>query len=422
MPAANRETESFDLKLAKECAAAFSASTELGCTVSDSAGNILFEAGYGCVSCSMCDAAGLSASECAVAHIYGMTEAERFGGKYVYFCPMGLTCFVSPILGQDGSDAKITAGPFLMVDEEDYVDFDLVEKRNIPLPLPKKVSETLGRIPYVSPEKVSGLSNLLFMAVGFLNGVSAANRMRDAQSSEIIQGHIGTYILELKRGENSKLYPFATEKALTAAIAGLERDKAQSLLNELLGYILFSSGGDIDRIKSHVFELLVLMSRAAMDAGASPGQSFEMNHSFFQRSRSIRSIDELCFLITDVMNRFTDSIFSYSDIRHMDVIHKAVRYAKENYASRITLEDVANHVYLSPSYFSKVFSKEMGVSFNTWLGNLRIERSKRLLLENIRLADIAAMVGFEDQSYFSKVFKKATGVSPNRYREVNGGI
>lgn len=83
---------------------------------------------------------------------------------------------------------------------------------------------------------------------------------------------------------------------------------------------------------------------------------------------------------------------------------------------------MANHVYLSPSYFSKVFSKEMGVSFNTWLGNLRIEKSKRLLLENIRLADIAAMVGFEDQSYFSKVFKKATGVSPNRYREVNGGI
>ena len=44
-----------------------------------------------------------------------MTEAERFGGKYIYFCPMGLTCFVSPILGEGGAEAKLTVGPFITV-------------------------------------------------------------------------------------------------------------------------------------------------------------------------------------------------------------------------------------------------------------------------------------------------------------------
>lgn len=420
MSAANKEAASFDYKLAKECVFALSRSAKLGCTMSDSNGNVLCEAGNGCASCTMCDAAGQNSSDCTVAHIYGVAEAERFGGKYIYFCPMGLTCFVSPILGQSGSAAKITAGPFLMVDREDYIDLDLVRKRDIPLPLPDKVAEALSRIPYISPEQVNDFSTLLFMAVGYLNDASAASRMRDAQTSEIIQGQVGAYISDLKTGEDVKVYPLAAEKALTAAIADSDRDKAQALLNELLGHIMFSSCGDIDRIKSRIYELLVLMSRAAVDAGASPDKSFEMNHNFFQRAHSIHEIDELCYLISDVMTRFTDGVFRYSDVRNLDVLHKAVQYAKENFASRITLEDVANRVYLSSSYFSKVFKKEMGVNFNTWLNNLRIEKSKRLLLENIRLADIAGMVGFEDQSYFSRVFKKATGVSPNRYREANG--
>lgn len=98
------EYEQFDRRLARECAKAFSQSTSLGCTLSDKTGRAFDEYGYGCESCGMCAAAGASHDRCVQAHIYGMTEAERFGGKYIYFCPMGLTCFVSPILGEGGAE------------------------------------------------------------------------------------------------------------------------------------------------------------------------------------------------------------------------------------------------------------------------------------------------------------------------------
>ena len=79
---------------------------------------------------------------------------------------------------------------------------------------------------------------------------------------------------------------------------------------------------------------------------------------------------------------------------------------------------MARRVYLSPAYFSRVFKQEMGESFTAYLNRVRIEHSCALLRQKqLRLVDIALMVGFEDQSYFTKVFKKITGISPLCYRE-----
>lgn len=420
MPKGYKGPEEFDLKLAVECAEAFAGAVEVGCTISTTAGAPLHEVGAGCGSCQVCAAVGRKAENCIQAHIYGMTEAERFGGKYIYFCPMGLTCFVSPILGQAGSAAKITVGPFRMVDREDYVAYELQEKLRLTPEEIGRVYVLLDGIPYVPPQKVQAMSNLLFMAVGFLNKVSAANRMLDAQAGEQISGQISAYILELKMQEDLPRYPVETERALVASIIQSDKPKAQKLLNELLGFVLFSSGGDLGRIKTRIYELLVVISRAAIDAGASPERSYQLNHDFITRSQALKSTDELYFLITEAMNQYIDSVFDYRDVKHVDVIHKAVNHILRNYARKLTLEEVAEAVYLSPSYFSKVFKQEMGCNFNAYLNELRIEKSKALLLENLKLVEVATLVGFEDQSYFTKVFKRVTGTTPNLYRERSG--
>lgn len=417
-----KEIDDFDLTLAIECASSFSNATGLGCTISDVNGDILHEAGHGCDSCQMCAIIGERPENCTQTHIYGMTEAERFGGKYIYFCPVGLSCFVSPIVGQVGSAAKITVGPFSMVDWEDYVAYDLQTKLQLDDADIARVKQLFDAIPYIPPGKVHALSNLLFMSVGFLNNVSAVNRMRETQSSDMISGQISAYIQELKKQEDEPQYPLDTEQALIASITHPNLEQAQKLLNELLGFILFSSSGNLYKIKSRIYELLVVMSRAAVEAGASPEQSYERNHDYFVRSMSVNSIEDLYSLINDAMKQTIDSVFRDADIKHMDVIHKAVNYVQNNYHTRITLEDIAEKVYLSSSYFSKVFKTEMGCSFNTYLNRVRIEKSKKLLLGNLRMAEIATMVGFEDQSYFTKVFKRVVGISPNRYREIGGRV
>lgn len=417
------QSVSFDLKLAMECATAYSNSTGLGCTVSDTDGTIFYEAGYGCRSCALCEITGMDSARCMRAHDYGMTEAERFGGKYIYFCPMGVTCFVSPIIGQLGSEAKITVGPFLMVEREDYEAFELQQSLCLDEHTIVKVMDALTRLPYVVPDKVHALSNLLFMTVGFLNNVSASSRMLEIQDADAIQEQVSEYILKLKGGESPGKYPVETERAMLSSIAASDQTKAQKHLNELLGYILFSSGGNLSQIKTRLFELLVLISRVASDAGVSADQAFRINHRFYRQAQKVSDIDQLCHLITNTMNRYIDSLFDFVDVKYVDVLHKAVQYMCKHYSRKLSLEHVAQEVYLSPSYFGKIFKQEMGYSFSAYLNRLRIEQSKRFLAhQNMKLVDIALLVGFEDQSYFTKVFKRIVGVSPNQYRQSGGRL
>ena len=96
---------------------------------------------------------------------------------------------------------------------------------------------------------------------------------------------------------------------------------------------------------------------------------------------------------------------------------------KANYMNKITLEGVAKHVYLSPSYFSKIFKEEMNCPFNHYMNQIRVEESKKLLLNpEIKLVDISNMTGFEDQSYYCKVFKKIVGITPGKFRESRGKL
>ncbi len=417
-----KQPDDFDLKLAIDCAASFSDSSGLGCAISDMGGKVLYKVGFSCDSCTVCAAIGARPESCIKAHIYGMTEAERFGGKYIYFCPMGLSFFVSPIVGQAGSAAKITVGPFLMVDTEDYIAYDLQMKQKLDAESISNVLKAMKPVPFVPPGRVQSLSNLLFMAVGFLNDASATNRMLEAQRHEQVNGQISAYILELKKQENPPVYPLETENALVASIVHSDKEKAQQFLNELLGFIFFSTGGEFGHIRTRVFELLVVMSRAAISAGASPERVYSLNYDFITGSDGADSIDSFYTRIGKAMNDMLGSVFRFADIKHIDVIHKTITHVQNCYSQRITLEDMAGKVYLSPSYFSKVFKKEMGCTFGTYLNRVRIEKSKQLVKSNLRLADVAVMVGFEDQSYFTKVFKRVTGTSPNRYRELGGRV
>lgn len=103
-----------------------------------------------------------------------------------------------------------------------------------------------------------------------------------------------------------------------------------------------------------------------------------------------------------------------------NVIFDIARYIQHHYHQDITLQEIANHFYLSREYISRKFKQEFHVNISDYISGIRIDKAKMLLLNpHLRIAQVAAMVGYDDEKYFSKVFKKAVGMSPNEYRKVN---
>ena len=99
------------------------------------------------------------------------------------------------------------------------------------------------------------------------------------------------------------------------------------------------------------------------------------------------------------------------------IIYEVKQYIDQNYSSSLSLDSLAAQVHLSPSYFSKLFKREMGENLSTYIQNTRIERAKILLRTTDKKAyEIAEEVGIYDPVYFSKIFKKATGLKPREYR------
>ncbi|MBO0439387.1 response regulator transcription factor [Candidatus Enterococcus ikei] len=99
-------------------------------------------------------------------------------------------------------------------------------------------------------------------------------------------------------------------------------------------------------------------------------------------------------------------------------INKAIQFIKKNFKQKTTIDDIANHVYLNPQYFGRLFRKELGISVNDYVNLLKIEESCRLLHEtDLPLYRIATEVGFADSSYFTRVFTKHMKMTPHEYRK-----
>lgn len=418
----------FDIRKAQKSLLSYSRSVGIRSMMIDTSGTIIYDTQSDngvCKLCQMIQRVSNCSLNCSKVWLYGSYQAERFGGKYIFFCPMGLVYWACPIT-QDGiMKASILSGPITMVEPEEFLLDEIIARHQIQDHQIYELKQCIAQMPIIQPDIVTDMSELLFMVATHISDTkhSAYMHQREQQEQE---ADISQYIHHIKTmggGSEEEItpYPLEKEKALLSLIAMGDKSGSQELLNEILGYIFFSTGRNFEMIKARVLEMIVLLSRAALEGGADVEQIFGLNYKYINQIHSFKTVEDLAHWLSKIMIRFTDCVFDLTDVKHVDVIYKAIDHIKRNYMEKITLEEVASHVYLSSSYFSKIFKEEMKVNFNTYLNNIRIEMAKKLLLDDsIALVDVSNLVGFEDQSYFSKVFKKLTGATPGKFRESRG--
>lgn len=99
-------------------------------------------------------------------------------------------------------------------------------------------------------------------------------------------------------------------------------------------------------------------------------------------------------------------------------IEESVKYIKEHFKERLSLDMVASKAFMNPKYFSHVFKREMGVSFTEYIVNLKIQHACRLLeTTNYPAYRISLECGFSDPSYFNRVFCAQMNMTPQTYRK-----
>ncbi|MFC4767747.1 AraC family transcriptional regulator [Effusibacillus consociatus] len=100
-------------------------------------------------------------------------------------------------------------------------------------------------------------------------------------------------------------------------------------------------------------------------------------------------------------------------------IQSVISYIHTNFHEQISLNEVADRVYLSASHFSRLFKAEMGVTFIEYLTKYRVEQSKKLLkMTSLPIEVIANNTGFANASYFATTFKRVEGKTPSEYRSI----
>jgi len=106
--------------------------------------------------------------------------------------------------------------------------------------------------------------------------------------------------------------------------------------------------------------------------------------------------------------------------RNYDALISAKEYVQQHYAEDISLVEVANHVSLSPSYFSKRFKKDNNMNFIDYLIDVRIQRAKVLLISSrYKINEICKMCGFNSLNHFYKTFKDITGYTAQQFRNMH---
>ncbi|WP_419727267.1 PocR ligand-binding domain-containing protein [Terrisporobacter petrolearius] len=146
------------------------------------------------------------------------------------------------------------------------------------------------------------------------------------------------------------------------------------------------------------------------------GSNKEIDEDFFQGY----SVDNIEKLKKGISNAMIDAYVSHSecDKKISSTLKPAIDYIYKNKSENITVENMAKVCHISQSYFSRLFSKEMGDSFSNYISKLKINWAKELLEESdMSVSQVSDELGFNEPGYFIKIFKKHEGVTPSVYRK-----
>lgn len=213
-------------------------------------------------------------------------------------------------------------------------------------------------------------------------------------------------------------YPIRIENKLTTAVKVGDRKGVTDYISQFISHYCQKNEKPI-AIRRSVLQLCYALFKKIIEWDLS--LTVKKDKIEDQVISSI-TIKELKSLLLDFTSEILDEICEKKGKQNNNYIKKAKRFIKKNYDQDISLQDIANSVYITPEYLANIFKKKTNQTIIDHLTEIRIKKAKKLLLDtNLKVYEIAEKVGYNNSRYFGRVFKKHVKNSASEYRK-NGGI
>lgn len=219
------------------------------------------------------------------------------------------------------------------------------------------------------------------ISIGISNLCSDFSQVADAykRTQSMIEGYMLFDKGKIYSLKDQKKYSYSTltledERDLLRAIIEENIDEAVVLIESYLNKFK-TEYEEANALKVWIIDLVNILTRIAMKCEVNPQVLFGTDYIPYEEIELKQNIDDIKNWFVSIIKNMI-SIGSGENNLYRSEILKAVEYIERHCTEEIYLRDVANHVNISPNYFSMIFKKEIGVAFSEFLLNIRLEKSK----------------------------------------------
>ncbi len=204
-------------------------------------------------------------------------------------------------------------------------------------------------------------------------------------------------------------------------IVCLKTDKRDGVLEIIRGLYQRALGEGVDKTEQLMklnFQMVYLLYKCMDQQGIHLDRIYGSEITLYHQLNAFDSLHRIWTFYEELVDTCFDRLHAQQTSWAGTLMGRAMAYILQHYQSSISEGMVAEHVNISPSYFSKLFKEEHHESFIDFLTHFRLRKAMEYLETGKHtVAEVARLVGFNDEKYFHRVFKKAVGITPGKYRK-----
>lgn len=192
-------------------------------------------------------------------------------------------------------------------------------------------------------------------------------------------------------------------------------------LSRLLLAIKQAAAGNKHTAVSGVYDTLLTLRQELQTMGVSLESYNEDFRILLKRISDFGTLQEVETYVGEFIADIHPLVKSRLGNKEHVQIKSVKEYIEANYAQNITLDSIAELIYMNPSYFSTFFKKHTGQNYKQYLTEIRMKHARQMLLNSdLMVYEIAEKVGYNSARLFSDMFRKHYGQIPQEFRQSKG--